>query len=101
MGGAVFGPGAYFDPKKNNFLESLPLVDAVNPKVSFKKGHEGKDKFAISPTEGKEATYDYVFEKECAGATDYGYGLWTRWLTTIPKRVLAKQPFHMMIRMSN
>jgi len=88
--GAVFGKGAYFDPKKSSFLTSLPLVDAVNPTIAFRKGHEGKEKLAYSPTEGKEATYDYTFEKECAGASEYAYGLWTRWLTTIPRRVLTK-----------
>jgi hypothetical protein len=44
----------------------------------------------FSPLEGKEAVYDYVFEKEAMGASDYSYGLWTRWLTTTPKRVLTK-----------
>jgi len=84
----VFGKGSYFDPSKKTFLESLPLIGAVNPKVAFKKTHDGKDKLVLSPADEKEAVYDYTFDKDCAGATEYGYGLWSRWLTTTPTRVL-------------
>jgi hypothetical protein len=35
------------------------------------------------------------------GVTEYGYGLWTRWLMTTPTRVIEKQPWHQLIRLSN
>lgn len=37
---------------------------------------------------------DIVFNKDVAGFTEYGYGLWTKWLTTIPKRIIEKAPYH-------
>lgn len=37
---------------------------------------------------------DIVFNKDVNGFTEYGYGLWTRWLTTIPNRIIEKAPFH-------
>ena len=45
----------------------------------FSPGDEGDKKTAI---------YDLVYEKEVMGVSEYGYGLWTRWLMTTPSRLL-------------
>lgn len=42
-----------------------------------------------------------TFKEECAGVSEYAYGLWTRWLMTTPNRVAEKSPFHHLIRLTS
>jgi len=37
---------------------------------------------------------DETFKEKVNGISEYGYGLWTRWLMTTPSRVWEKSPFH-------
>lgn len=101
--GAVFGKGAFFDINKKTFPQGLPKLDAVDPKPAFNKREDEAKKLVYSPSqeEGATVALEYTFEKELNGAQEYGYGLWTRWLQTTPKRVLNKQPWHTLIRLTN
>lgn len=100
----MFGRGAFFDINKKTFPTGLPKLEDVNTKPGFNKRFEDeKDKLVFSPKleEGATAVYDLEFEKEIGGVQEYGYGFWSRWLQTTPSRVLIKQPWHTLIRLSN
>jgi hypothetical protein len=60
----------------------LPKLDVVDSKPGFNKRNEEAEKLVYSPNleEGKDSVYDFVFEKEIGGMSEYGYGLWSRWL---------------------
>lgn len=96
--GAIFGKGAFIDTRKGNFLSLMPEVSDVEAE-EFKWKPE-KDEILEVPLENKPA-FDQKFEEEAGGVTEYAYGLWTRWLMTIPGRVNEKSPIHQLIRLTN
>lgn len=79
--GAIFGKGAFVDPRKGNYLNLLP--DAVPPKQkSIDFGME--DDALLKVPRDPKAGIDQEFKEGVNGLSEYGYGLWTRWLMDIP-----------------
>jgi hypothetical protein len=99
--GAVIGTPAFIDLNGKNALAQLPQIDAVNqfPKGQWQEKSE-QDRLKTAPSADADAVYDLEFEDESDGATEYGYGLWTRWLQTTPTRVVNKAPWHHLIRLT-
>ncbi|CAD8140693.1 unnamed protein product [Paramecium octaurelia] len=99
--GAVFGKGAYIDTKKGNFESLLPEVQSLVVKKTQWKPE--KDGLVYVPQGEKfdQPGYDITFKEEVGGVSEYGYGLWTRWLMTTPQRVNDKSPFHHLVRLTN
>lgn len=63
-------------------FSSLPAIDKVNqyPKGLWQEKN-ANDKLKLAPAAGENpASYDLEFEDDADGATEYGYGLWARWL---------------------
>ncbi|CAD8058815.1 unnamed protein product [Paramecium sonneborni] len=94
----LFGKGSFVDSTKGNYEEKLPNLHGVETKPLIWDGIDNK--IIEVPIIDKPAL-DIVFNKDVNGFTEYGYGLWTRWLTTIPLRIVEKAPFHQLIRLTS
>lgn len=43
-----------------------------------------------SPSSEEDLVLEHEFEEEIENATEYGVGMWTRWLTTYPTNLAKK-----------
>jgi len=69
-------------------LDILPYFKEVDPQPDFH--WQSKDKLILSPGEQE---VDVKFEEdEVSGATEYGWGIWSRWFMEFPKKLLRKDP---------
>ena len=53
-----------------------------------------------SPAEGGTA-FEHTFGEEVEGSQEYVVALWSRWLTTYPRRLPVKQLYHSLFRLSD
>ena len=78
------------DVTAKNAPEILPLYNAHNYDHTHEwKVTEGEPLYS-GPDDDKPILASHDFEEEIEGTIEYSVGVWARWLTTYPKRILKK-----------
>jgi len=107
-----YGTGSYINVKKRTAEEEYPLYlqYRLNNYVSiFSKTEEeamGKSPNELDEEGNQPPAKDIVInsnetpELDVEGINEYGYGLWTRWTMTYPRRIIDKADWHQVMRMT-
>jgi hypothetical protein len=91
---ASCGTGSYVDVNKKGYESFLHNYNAVQSDDSFEWFIEDANQTFINQTFIKE------FTSEADSITEYGFSIWTRWLTDIPTKLVDRARIHTIFRLS-
>lgn len=100
------GSSSYLDVNHKDVIQNMPhLADFIRePSVLLQL--EDENLLIESPSEDndtedkKGAVFEHTFEEEVESSREYSVSVWTRWLTTYPTRLLFKENYHSIFRLS-
>lgn len=93
------GGSAYVNVEAQNAPELLPQISVHLYDHTSEWKVEGESLYA-SPTPDNSLLLEHEFGEEIEGTVEYSVGVWARWLTTYPKRLLKKDSKYAIYRLS-
>jgi len=100
------GSEAYIDVNHEDVVLLMPHLKPYIREVAVLLQLEPDNILIVSPSEANDSedkkapVFEHTFEEEIESSTEYSVSVWARWLTTYPSRLLFKENYHSIYRLS-
>ena len=84
-----------------NVLDEVPNFEGVFTEPSVTLRLEDELMLVSGDSDDEESLMSHDFGEEVMGSNSYAVGMWTRWLTTYPTRILGKEDSHSIFRLAD